>query len=86
MALSKPQRSCIACRTKGDQTSFWRISARTLSFIANGPSDGRSAYICPQAACLDAALSKGRLSRALRQALDNDHLERLRRDLACKLQ
>ncbi len=83
MALSIPQRSCIACKRKGDQTSFMRIASKTLDVLTPGPSQGRSAYVCPQAACLDAALAKGRLSRALRLPLDIDQLERLRRNLAC---
>jgi predicted RNA-binding protein YlxR (DUF448 family) len=81
-----PQRTCIACKRKGDQFSFLRISSRLLAVLIQGASQGRSAYVCPSTGCVDAAFTKGRLSRALRQALDGVQIERLRRDLASSIQ
>lgn len=82
MPLSSPQRSCIACRRKTDQLSLLRISANgTLTTT----SSGRSAYVCPTLTCLDAALRKDRLGRALRRSIPPEQLTELRRALADRL-
>jgi predicted RNA-binding protein YlxR (DUF448 family) len=78
---SAPQRTCVACRKKGDQGSFLRISAETLNVI-DGPSRGRSAYVCASAGCVDAVFAKGRLGRALKKTVSQQELERLRQLMA----
>lgn len=85
--MSSPQRTCIGCRRKGDQNSFLRVSrasgGRALLYQAG--ASGRSAYICPSAACIEAGLLKGRLERALKGAVTPEERERLRTELICKL-
>ncbi|MBF2035119.1 MAG: YlxR family protein [Leptolyngbyaceae cyanobacterium T60_A2020_046] len=60
-------RCCVSCRKIADKEDFWRIvrvySTRTVQ-LDHGM--GRSAYLCPTAACLQAAQKKNRLARALR--------------------
>lgn len=60
-------RRCISCGQVGLKSEFWRI-------VRDNPSGqlqldrgmGRSAYICPQASCLQLAHKKNRLGRSLR--------------------
>lgn len=64
-------RRCISCRKVASKQAFWRI-VRVLSAQAASPSVqldsgmGRSAYLCPQANCLQLAQKKNRLGRALK--------------------
>ena len=46
---------------------------------------GRSAYIHPTAACVEAALQKGRLERALRGPVAAPEREALKHELVCQL-
>ena len=83
-----PQRTCIACRLKAGQASFVRLTRNVdglLSVVDHGPCQGRSAYVCPTKACAEAALAKGRLNRALRRHVPDDEIQRLSRQLECKL-
>lgn len=59
-------RRCISCRRVGLKQEFWRI----VRIYPSGQLQldwgmGRSAYICPQATCLQAAQKKNRLGRSL---------------------
>jgi len=46
---------------------------------------GRTAYICPSQDCIDAALTKERLARALRCSVDEASKAELKQELVCKL-
>lgn len=71
--ILKPNlRRCISCRKVAPKSSFWRIVRQTGGDV---PSEqtvqldkgmGRSAYLCPQRDCLEAAQKKNRLARALK--------------------
>ena len=59
-------RRCITCRRVSLKQEFWRI----IRVFPSGQVQldqgmGRSAYICPQAGCLQAAQKKNRLGRSL---------------------
>lgn len=54
--------------------------------VQTGGAPGRSAYICPEPACIEAALSRQRLARALKTTIGADGLEALKKELICKLQ
>jgi uncharacterized protein len=59
-------RRCISCRRVGEKEEFWRI----VRIFPSGKVQldegmGRSAYICPQIDCLQAAQKKNRLGRSL---------------------
>jgi len=59
-------RRCISCRKVGLKDEFWRI----VNVFPSGKVQldmgmGRSAYICPQTSCLQAAQKKNRLGRSL---------------------
>ncbi|MEH2072154.1 MAG: YlxR family protein [Nostoc sp.] len=75
-------RRCISCRKLGLKDEFWRI----VRVFPSGKVQldrgmGRSAYICPQASCLQAAQRKNRLGRSLHasvpQTLYQSLLQRL---------
>ncbi|WP_084179425.1 YlxR family protein [Fimbriimonas ginsengisoli] len=81
----RPHRTCIACRRKGEQGSFFRVSRSVGGCVTLWQGNGRSAYMCRTAACVEAALSKGRLDRAIRGRVDQAERIALREILLCKL-
>ena len=72
----QPQRSCVACRLRGNKDDFIR-----LVIDSNGDAvvdvakklPGRGAYICPNLECLKRS-QKGRLARALKSTIKNADL------------
>lgn len=60
-------RRCISCSQIGLKSEFWRIVRVNCSGqLQLDRGMGRSAYICPQASCLQLAHKKNRLGRSLR--------------------
>jgi len=77
-----PRRTCVGCRAARDQDGLVRIVADAAGGVAVNPTCvvGRSAYLCPSLACLEQALRRKVLPRALRvelPALDAEALRRL---------
>lgn len=62
-----------------------RVARLKDGTIAAGAAFGRGAYICPKDECLEGALAKERLARALRMRIDGAKLEAIRNDLWDKL-
>ena len=64
----KRQRTCIGCGSQADKMQLHRI-VRTpegeIVFDAGGRKAGRGAYVC-SVKCLEGALAKRKLQRALR--------------------
>ncbi|MBN9500278.1 MAG: YlxR family protein [Armatimonadetes bacterium] len=85
--MAQPQRTCIGCKRKGDQNSFLRVSRQVGGrvVLCLGHWMGRTAYICPSQDCIDAALTKERLARALRCSVDEASKAELKQELVCKL-
>lgn len=59
-------RRCVSCRQVKLKQDFWRV----VRIFPSGNVEldqgmGRSAYICPQESCLQAAQKKNRLGRSL---------------------
>lgn len=79
------ERTCIACKRKTDQVSFWRVARNLEGRVAMWNGLGRSAYICKTSECLEGAMAKGRLERALRGSVSNEDKRVLREELICKL-
>ncbi len=60
-------RRCISCRKVGLKQEFWRIVRVFPSGqVQLDEGMGRSAYLCPQADCLQIARKKDRIGRSLR--------------------
>lgn len=65
--MTKNNRRCISCRHLAVKESFWRIVRVYPSYqVQLDCGMGRSAYICPQSSCLEAARKKNRLGRSLK--------------------
>jgi len=60
-------RRCISCDRVALKSEFWRIVRdRDSGELQLDRGMGRSAYICPQASCLQVAQKKNRLGRSLK--------------------
>ncbi|BAT56311.1 hypothetical protein NOS3756_53150 [Nostoc sp. NIES-3756] len=63
-------RRCISCRKVRLKQDFWRIVRVFPSGnVQLNEGMGRSAYICPQMSCLQAAQKKNRLGRSLKASV-----------------
>ncbi|NCO76359.1 MAG: YlxR family protein [Cyanobacteria bacterium] len=75
---NKNHRRCISCNRIADRQQFWRIIRNYPEHqitLDNGM--GRSAYICPQAQCLNLAQKKKRLSRVLKAQIPPEIYQQL---------
>jgi uncharacterized protein len=64
-----PRRSCLVCRTTTDKRALHRIvrsPSGTVAYDPTGKAPGRGAYLCGQAACLDAVGRRRSVQRALK--------------------
>jgi len=63
-------RRCVSCRRVALKQEFWRIvRVYPSGEVQLDQCMGRSAYLCPQASCLQAAQKKNRLGRSLRASV-----------------
>ena len=74
---SKNERRCISCRKIAPKSEFWRVvkchpSKQIAIDLGKTLLQGRSAYLCPTAECLQSAQKKNRLGRSLRAAVAED--------------
>lgn len=76
-------RRCVVCRKVAPKSNFWRIvrlyPSRTIEL---DQGMGRSAYLCPEKTCLQAAQKKDRLGRALKANVPDAIYQRLWQRLA----
>ncbi len=77
-------RRCVACRELRDRSQLWRVIRLAAGGVELDRGMGRSAYLCPDPACLEEARRRRRLQRALRCPVDNALLERLEQRLAAE--
>ena len=64
---SVPERTCIGCRRKRSQAELVRLTneaGRVTVALPGAP--GRSAYLCPELTCLEAADKRRAFARAFR--------------------
>lgn len=66
-----PLRTCVGCRAVRPQAELIRIARDAAGGVRLAPRRwaGRSAYVCRSAACLERALARKALPRALRAPL-----------------
>ena len=67
---SEPSRTCLGCRearTKSGLVRLIRVRSGIVVVDAAARAAGRGAYVCPDAACVERALVRGRLAHAFRQ-------------------
>lgn len=79
-----PQRQCIGChemKNKKDLIRILKTDDTGVIIDVTGKKNGRGAYICPNAFCLEkAAVSKG-LERAFKMPIDRSVYENLKKEL-----
>lgn len=77
MLKKKPQRTCVACRTKADKRDLVRIVLNpdgTVSVDPTGKAPGRGAYLCRNAECIKKELKAHRLSSGLKHKVTDEEL------------
>jgi uncharacterized protein len=83
-----PVRTCVGCRergSKGDLVRLVAVAGGSVRMDLQGSEPGRGAYVHRRRACLEAALSRGALARALRTGLDEHRAATLRADIEGEL-
>src|SRR5215207_3802353 len=66
---AEPRRTCVVCRATTAKRTLHRIvrsPAGTVSYDPTGKAAGRGAYLCGQPACLDMAVRRRSIQRALK--------------------
>jgi predicted RNA-binding protein YlxR (DUF448 family) len=80
--MPKDERRCISCRKLAPRSEFWRVvrchpSQEIKIDLELSRSQGRSAYLCPTASCLQIAQKKNRLGRSLKAPVREDIYQQL---------
>jgi len=71
--VAAPERTCVGCRRKRAQTELVRFALEAGRVVPAAPgSRGRSAYVCPEVDCLEAAERKRAFARAFRAPVTVD--------------
>jgi len=67
IGVATPERTCVGCRRRRGQDELLRLVAADGRVVPARPgAPGRSAYLCPEATCLEAAEKKRAFARAFR--------------------
>ena len=65
--MATPERTCVGCRRRRGQDELVRLVAVEGRVVPARPgAPGRSAYLCPEETCLEAAEKKRAFARAFR--------------------
>ena len=78
---SIPQRTCIGCNIKKDKKDLIRIvknKNNEISVDKIGKAEGRGAYICDNANCLEKAIKTKRLERVFEMKISEEIYNDLR--------
>ncbi|HWD44401.1 MAG TPA: YlxR family protein [Actinomycetota bacterium] len=68
-AKGTPRRTCVVCRSTAAKRTLHRIvrsPAGTVAYDPTGKAAGRGAYLCGQPACLERAVRRRSIQRALK--------------------
>ena len=65
----RPTRTCVGCKRRFDAGSLVRYVFVDGRLAVGESSNGRGAWLCRASACIDAALDRGTLRRALRTSV-----------------
>jgi predicted RNA-binding protein YlxR (DUF448 family) len=68
-ARAEPRRTCVVCRSTTAKRTLHRIVRSpdgTVAYDPTGKAAGRGAYLCGQPACLDQAVRRRSIQRALK--------------------
>ena len=78
-----PLRKCIACGQMLPKDKLFKIvkTKDEILFDKTGKGQGRGAYVCKSKECIDMAIKKKSLNRALKQAVSNEVFDYLYMEL-----
>ena len=79
-----PQRQCMGCRERKAKRELIRVVRGTdgnVTLDFGGKMNGRGAYICPNAECLQKARKAKSLERSLETEVPEQVYERLNKEL-----
>jgi len=80
-----PRRTCVGCRRVALSHELVRLTLRGGEVVAASPRPvGRGAWLCPEPACLDQAIRRHALDRALRARVSIDDDLRRRFTSVCE--
>ena len=86
MAIRKiPQRKCVGCGVSKDKKELIRVvktNENEISVDMTGKKNGRGAYICHSAECLEKARKAGRLERSLDCQISDEIYEKLMQEIS----
>lgn len=88
-APRQPTRTCVGCRLEAGRRDLLRLVRSPDGVVrvdAQGAAPGRGAYVHRERSCVQAALARGALGRALRTGLGPEEAARLGRDIEGELQ
>ena len=79
----EPERTCVGCRGKAGKRELLRVARGPDGVVVDpgGRAPGRGAYVHRAPECVEAALKRGALWRALRVEAGPETAARLRRDI-----
>ncbi len=74
-------RRCVSCRKLIDRQKLWKVTKDYQDGVVLDKGMGRSAYLCPNESCLEEAIRRKRLQKALRCKIQSSVLEVLQNRL-----
>ncbi len=80
-----PMRMCVSCREMRPKKEMKRVVRTPEGSVAidrTGRANGRGAYLCGSAACLEKAIKSRALERVLEAKIESETYEVLRRECA----
>lgn len=78
-------RTCVGCRRRAPKVELIRIVRDvdgSVCWDRTGRTPGRGAYVCSEKDCLDQAVKRSRLGRALRTSVGPPDVQRLRMEFS----
>ena len=88
MGAHVPERTCVGCRGRAPKSELLRLSLGLDGVVRADPPGslaGRGAYVHRDPACVDEAIRRGGVARALRTRLDEGGAATLRADIEGEL-
>jgi len=78
-----PIRKCVGCGARRDKIELLRIVNNKGEIIIDpgGKVPGRGAYLCPNMDCLEKAVSKNKLSDALKFEISDEIYEKISEEI-----
>ncbi len=80
MQKKEPERTCIACRKKGNKEQFFKVVLNKSGEVlieSKTKLEGRGAYICKNEECLALGKKNRALSRVFKKPISNEIYEEL---------